>query len=147
MKALLWGACLAGAFINLPVAAQDRFTGDLCGNKADVVMKTPAADANPELKKFFGVWGKGKWENNLCTALAVTEVSGNTATVRYFYGAGIPPNDTMPNSFAKADAVMKGKYLFFKSLKGFDVSYELVNGQLMGWFGNIKLTERLQKLQ
>lgn len=147
MKTWVLGVSLVGAFISAPVVAQDRFTGDLCGNKADVVLKAPGPDANPELKKFIGVWGKGKWENNLCTALAVTEVNGNTATVRYFYGAGMPPNDTNPGSFVKADAVLKGKYLFFKSLKGFDVSYELVGGQLMGWFGNIKLTERLQKLQ
>jgi len=147
MKTWVLGVSLVSTFISSPVVAQERFTGDLCGNKADVILKTPGADANPELKKFYGVWGNGKWINDICTALAVTEVNGNTATVQYFYGAGRPPDSTVPSSFIKTDAVMKGKYLYFRSMKGFEVTYELVDGQLMGWFGNVKLAERLKKLQ
>ncbi len=144
--ACIFGA-LAVAAIALPAAAQQHFQGDICGNKADVILKTPGADANPELKKFFGVWGKGKWDNNLCTGLAVTEVKGNTATVQYFYGAGSGSDSPVPGSFVKTDAVMKGKYLSFTSLKGYAVSYELTGGQLKGWFGNVSTSDRLQKLQ
>lgn len=147
MKVWISSLGVVVALLSVPGMAQDRFAGDLCGNKADVVLKAPGPDANPELKKFFGVWGKGKWINDICTALAVTEINGNTATVQYFYGAGRPPDSTVPNSFVKTDAVMKGKYLFFKSMKGYDVTYEVVDGQLMGWFGNTKLADRLQKLR
>ena len=80
--------------------------------------------------------------------LAVTEINGSVATVHYFYGAGMPPNAPgMPGSFVKTDAVMKGKYLFFKSKLGYDVTYELTNGQLMAWFSTVTLSDKLQKLQ
>ncbi|MCF8533461.1 MAG: hypothetical protein K9G48_10695 [Reyranella sp.] len=136
---------LFGALIAMPAVAQERFTGDLCGNKADLVLKTPGADANPELKKFFGVWDKGKWDYGMCNALAVTEINGNAATVHYFYGVGV--GTSAPGSFVKTDAVMKGKHLFFKSKLGYDVSYELTGGQLMGWFGTTTITDKLQKLK
>lgn len=42
---------------------------------------------------------------------------------------------------------MKGKWLYFHSLRGFEVTYELKDGQLKGWFGNISTIENLQKLQ
>ena len=129
-------------------AAEETFSGDLCGNQVNLVLKTPAANADPKLKKHFGVWGLGKWDNGMCTALAVTEINGSVATVHYFYGAGMPPNAPgMPGSFVKTDAVMKGKYLFFKSKLGYDVTYELTNGQLMAWFSTVTLSDKLQKLQ
>jgi hypothetical protein len=144
-------ACILGALVAaavaFPAAAQQHFQGDICGNKADVVLKTPGADANPELKKFWGVWGKGKWDNHMCTGLVVSEINGTTATIQYFYGSGSPPDSPVPGSFIKKDAVMKGKYLSFTSLKGYAVSYELTGGQLKGWFGNVSTSDRLQKLQ
>lgn len=132
----------------LPVAAQETFTGDICGNKVSLVLKTPGADANPELKKFFGVWGKGKWENNACTGLAVLEIKGNVATIEYFYGAGANSPSQPPGSFVKTDAVMKGKQLFFNSRAGYPVYYELTGeGKLNGWFSANRMIDHLQKLK
>lgn len=145
MNKWLWGMGLLGALAGLPAAAQDRFAGDLCGNKVDVVMKAPAPDANPELRKFHGAWGKGKWATGICNGIVVSEVTPTSATVHYFYGTG--PGVPNPGSFVKTDAVMKGKYLFFKSALGADVSYEMSGNQLTGWFGNTKLADPLQKLQ
>ena len=147
MKTWVCAIGLMVGLTGLPVAAQDRFTGDLCGNKADIVLKTPGPDANSELKKFFGVWGKGEWDNGTCFALAVTEVNGNVATIQYFYGTGAPPDSVVPGSFVKTDAVMKGNYLSFTSMKGFPHSYQLVGGQLKGWVGQLTIRNNLQKLQ
>jgi len=126
----------------MPASAQEF---DLCGNKANVILKTPGADASPELKKFWGVWGKGEWAGSICNALVVSEVNGDKATVEYFYGSA--PGVPKPGSFVSADATMKGKYLFFKSSKGSDVSYEFTGGQLNGWFGSTALDKKLQKLK
>ncbi len=146
-KAILAGvAGIAIAASALPAAAaQQHFKGDICGNKVDIDLKVPGADANPKLKEFFGVWGKGRWSTSTCTGLIVSEINGDKATVHYYYGAG--PDAPAAGTFTKTDAVMKGKYLFFKSLRGYDVSYEPTGNQLKGWFGTVTLTDRLQKLQ
>jgi len=125
-------------------AAQETFTGDLCGQKVNLVLKTPGADANPELKKFFGVWGKGKWDINMCNAIAMTEINGNVATVYYFYGIG--DRTSTPGFFVETGAVMKDKSLSFVR-KGYPVTYDLTDGQLMGWYGATKLSDKLQKLK
>jgi len=136
-------AGVAVATAALPAAAGEY---TLCGNKANVVLKTPGADADPTLKQYFGIWDNGKWSTGICNGLVVSEVNGNKATVTYYYGAG-PGASATPGSFTKTDATMKGKYLSFKSEKGADVSYELAGGELKGWFGNTELSKKLQKAQ
>ncbi|OGC88259.1 hypothetical protein A2419_00965 [Candidatus Adlerbacteria bacterium RIFOXYC1_FULL_48_26] len=130
-------------------AAPDQvFSGKLCDVKVDVVLKTPGADANPELKKFFGVWGEGVWENSACTALAVTEVNGNVATVLYVYGAGSNSVSSPPGSFVIQDATVVKGQLFFKSRKGYSVYYQLTSqGRLDGQFGTNLMKRHLPKLR
>ena len=126
-------------------AAQETFTGDLCGNKVvNLVLKTPGADADPEMMKRFGVWGDGEWDFGMCNAIAVTEINGKVATVHYFYGIGV--GVSAPGFVVVKDAVMKDKSLFF-TRKGYPVTYDLVNGQLTGWYGATKLTRNLKKLK
>lgn len=97
LKSILAGVVGVAIAASVPAAAQEKhYQGDICGNRADIVLKTPSDDANVQLKQFFGVWGKGMWSTRMCTGLAVTEVNGNTATVQYFYGAGTLPTQRCP---------------------------------------------------
>jgi hypothetical protein len=133
------------AAIALPAAAQQHYQGDICGNKVDVDLKAPDANANAQLKPFYGVWAKGRWSTSTCTGLIVSEINGDNATVHYYYGAG--PDAPTPGTFTKTDAVMKGKSLYFHSLKGYELSYEMTSSGLKGWFGTTRTDQNLQKLQ
>lgn len=148
-KTLLVGvAGIALALTALPATAADQhFQGDLCGNKVDVVLKIPDASANPKLKEFFGVWGNGKWSTGTCTGLIVSEINGDKPVVHYYYGAG--PDAPAAGVYTPADPGLKsGKWLFFHSSKGYEVSFEQVGtNQLKGWFGINKTSQNLQKIQ
>lgn len=139
-------SALVASSIAFSASAQQRYQGDLCGNKVDVVLTTPDANANPTLKQFFGVWGDGKWSTTTCAGLIVSEINGDKAVVHYYYGAG--PDAPHAGVYAPSDAGLKsGKWLLFHSSKGFEVSFELVGDQLKGWFGNNKTAENLKKRQ
>jgi hypothetical protein len=141
-------AGIALAMMALPAsAAESHFQGDLCGNKVDVVLKTPGPDANPKLKEFFGVWGNGRWTTGTCAGLIVSEINGDKPVVSYYYGSGA--DAAQAGVYKPADPGLKSsKWLLFHSSKGYEVSFEPVGAkELKGWFGSVQTDKKLQKLQ
>jgi hypothetical protein len=142
-------ACAAGiaAFVVATgAAAQQPFSGDLCGNKANVTIKPAPAGTDPKLVAFLGVWSGGKWESGTCNALVVSEINGGKATVTYYFGRGV--DVPTPGSFTKTDAAMSGKYLKFISLRGSTVMYEPASGGMIkGWFDSLQTVTNLKRAQ
>lgn len=146
MKVWVCALGITGMVAATDAAAQQRFTGDLCGNKVDTTIKAAPAGTDPKLAAYLGVWRDGKWESGTCNGLIVSEINGGKVTVTYYFGTGV--GVPQPGSFTKTDAVLSGKYLSFLSLRGSKVMYEpAANETLKGWFDSMQTATNLKRAQ
>jgi len=100
-----------------------------------VPMNQPSEDVPNEISRFFGVWSNGKWNEKLCTTLAVTSVdaAGNAKAI-YSYGTYAGWNIQQPNQFETSGEITNDRLRLETFGNGADVSYWFSDGKLKGTY-------------